>query len=508
MKQALHIFAKDAWRFNAEIVASLAITLMFVKFYPHAWGFPVGIELYRWVPVTLVALMMVSWFVLIARAMHAETLIGDRQFWVTRPYRWRSLLAAKVLFVLAFVVLPFMAAQCLMLHKAKFHPFAYMPGLLFNTAMTISVIVLPLMLLASITKSFPKMLLGLLFVAMYGAALGYSQDLMPANGSFSNGPSSWWSFVLVFGVMLAVLAYQYATRRTLVTRLLVVAVGLVVFGMAVFSTDDRDINKAYMERQASGLSGVQVVMRPDGDGGVAVDPDNTREVELTLPLDVSGVEAQTAIRADYAKVVIDGPAGQHWESHWQTNDSTWLAGETGDRDSVRLKISRKFYEQMKDVPVTIKLSLALTKLQAGTMTSMTLPEGEFKTPGGSICSNKDGFISELSCRSPLRQPPLMLVAARLSKTPCGSAARIPGETAPSVGWFGTLDTDPAEFDPTAVPDTSFFLLSTSAPNADTGRFLCPGTPMAFVAYTPVEHGQTTVSIQANELRHLTEKLSM
>ena len=55
-------------------------------------------------------LPLVAWY-LIARLIHAETLPGDRQFWITRPYRWQSLLGAKVLFVLVFLNLPMTVAD-------------------------------------------------------------------------------------------------------------------------------------------------------------------------------------------------------------------------------------------------------------------------------------------------------------------------------------------------------------------------------------------------------------
>jgi len=510
MKQALHIFAKDARRFLPEILLSLAITLAFVKVYPQTWGAEVSVRLFSWVPEALVALVVVSWLVLIARAMHAETLIGDRQFWVTRPYRWRSLLAAKLLFAFAFVVLPFMVAQCLLLHEAKFHPFSYIPGIVFNTGMAIGIMVLPMMLLASITRNFPKMLLGLLLVVIYTAGLAYISDLMPSNASSPIG-SSWWSFVAVLGVMGAVLAFQYATRRTLLTRTLVVAAALLIAVMVLFVSDDADFDKLYAERQGGGVKGVQISVRPtdseESDGGAFV-LENSKEVQLSVPLSVSGIEAKTAIKAEYAKVSIDGPAGQHWESHWQGTDLTWLPGVDQD-DVVRLKISRKFYEQMKAVPVTVKLSLAVTKLQEGKVTSMAAPEGEFTMPGGNICSLVAGRFNPMSCRYPLRQPPLMLVATRLSKTACGSAAHIPGETAPSIDWMGTLDNDPAEFGITSVWDTPVvFLPASSASMADSGRFFCAGSTLVFATYTPVERGQTTMSFHANGLQHLSEKMSI
>ena len=80
----------------------------------------------------LTVLIPVSWWLLIARVIHAETLVGDRQFWLTRPYEWKKLLGAKALFLAVFLYLPLLIAQCLLLFRAGFHPLSFIPGLLFN----------------------------------------------------------------------------------------------------------------------------------------------------------------------------------------------------------------------------------------------------------------------------------------------------------------------------------------------------------------------------------------
>jgi hypothetical protein len=38
----------------------------------------------------LSVLLAISWVMLVMRAVHAEGLVGDRQFWLTRPYEWKS----------------------------------------------------------------------------------------------------------------------------------------------------------------------------------------------------------------------------------------------------------------------------------------------------------------------------------------------------------------------------------------------------------------------------------
>jgi len=90
MRQILHIFAKDSRRFWPEIAVSLAILVAFVRVYPVQWmgpelfGSADDVERYRrlqGIAGTLALLLPVSWLSLIARVVHGESLVGDRQFW-------------------------------------------------------------------------------------------------------------------------------------------------------------------------------------------------------------------------------------------------------------------------------------------------------------------------------------------------------------------------------------------------------------------------------------------
>jgi hypothetical protein len=97
MKQILHIFAKDCRHFWPEILISVALVGALVRIYPSTWlansglyavaggGFLPGMLDAGFFAALLTALVPVSWWLLIARVIHAEALVGDRQFWVTRP---------------------------------------------------------------------------------------------------------------------------------------------------------------------------------------------------------------------------------------------------------------------------------------------------------------------------------------------------------------------------------------------------------------------------------------
>jgi len=50
-------------------------------------------------------------WVLAVTLIHEERLIGDEQYWLTRPYTWKDLVAAKALFLVVFVNVPLFVCQ-------------------------------------------------------------------------------------------------------------------------------------------------------------------------------------------------------------------------------------------------------------------------------------------------------------------------------------------------------------------------------------------------------------
>ena len=98
MKQVWHIFRKDVRHYWREGAVSILLMAAF------AWN-----EMRRWNPADAyvfgfnrflstglpIILLMLSWWLVVARVVQGESLVGDRQFWITRPYEWKKLLAAR-----------------------------------------------------------------------------------------------------------------------------------------------------------------------------------------------------------------------------------------------------------------------------------------------------------------------------------------------------------------------------------------------------------------------------
>jgi hypothetical protein len=116
MRQTLHIFRKDVRMLWPFIAASLALTaLRYAALLRPPTTF--SIELNPWAVLGICA----RWTLAIA-AVHQESPTGDRQFWLTRPYSWRSVVAAKLLLLFTFINLPDLLADLAVLRAHNLSP--------------------------------------------------------------------------------------------------------------------------------------------------------------------------------------------------------------------------------------------------------------------------------------------------------------------------------------------------------------------------------------------------
>jgi MFS family permease len=226
MRQVLNIFSKDVRHYWRECAASIALVAGFAWNEMRGWlgddnmAFGIGGLLsFRFLSGLVVVLLPIAWSFLVVRVIQGESLVGDRQFWVTRPYEWKKLLTAKVLFVLTFVNLPLLVLDVFLLEKAGFTPTNYVIGLLWMQLMIALYFVLPFAALATVTATVAQMLLALLIIVLYGIGMGLLSDHIPSS-SFSGSIDSLTASLLV-SVCLAVTLIQFARRKTKHSRLIV-----------------------------------------------------------------------------------------------------------------------------------------------------------------------------------------------------------------------------------------------------------------------------------------------
>jgi len=515
MKQALHIFAKDARRFWPEIVVSLAITALFARIYPNqwlnqsqlyavsGWGFagPQGLQL---LATVLTVLVPVGWWLLIARVIHGESLVGDRQFWLTRPYEWKHLLAAKVLFLLVFVYLPLVAAQLALLAEAGLQRFPYTPGLLYNLLLITGALVLPLFALASVTSTFARMAL-----AIIGVLLGFigfsvlSAHLHSIAVSIPSGGDFWIPILLC--ICGAAVAVQYAGRRLWLARLLLIGLFLSIGMGMLMPPDGGAVDRAFGASAAGQEAPIHIQFLQDANHQVTGMPvDGDKGAQITIPVHISGIAEGSVVMPQNVRASVAVGDGARKSTPWQAIYSLHYGSDSQD-SSISFDMDRSLYERVKSTPIQLQITLALTQAQAGEVTRVPLSTTDFSVPGFGACSPERGWydaareITGISCRSAFRQPDLTYVETLWSNLPCSGTATEPDKGVQGAAWVGAFDTAPAQFGITSVWSVMISLsngwrYSNVRGKPQEPRYLCPGTPVVFTQYRLVRRLQTDVII--------------
>jgi hypothetical protein len=506
MNQTLHIFVKDARRFWGEIVLSLAITLAFVFLGPYEWlgKYEAQSQSLMILAALIAVLVPVSWWVAITRVVHEERLVGDTQFWITRPYTWSNLLAAKVAFVLAFRYVPLFLAQLALLAEAGFTPLAYLPGLLYNLLLITVIIALPLAAIATVTSNFARMTLTLLGIFIcFVAGIAALEFVSPGGHSVGvdGSLSGRISIVLAIVVFAEAIVLQYARRKVWASRRLLIALPLLLLAVNFFASkyQQGQINRIYATAQAA--TPIQLIYSPDPKNfETSGFQFSTRgQIPVKFRLAESGVGNEFAVLLEAVRVEMKAANGSHWESQWQTGDGyKFLSGETRFSPAVWMPMAE--YRRFQGMPMSVHLTLAISQAQARGVANVPLPMHRFSVPDFGTCSPQTGWTPEpgqvtgITCVSALREPQLTYISTRWSDSPCGAA---PDAGALGTAWVGVLNREPAQLGISPVVDPGVNLSNSQkadGPNNEP-RYLCPGTSITFTQYERVARMQTSIDIQ-------------
>src|ERR1022692_1080017 len=193
MTNALHIFRKDVrhlWPHAAACVILMALAAILDPTYASrgqstAYSLLAGF-----------ALPLACWNLIIA-AIHEEKLPGDRQYWLTRPYSWKDLLAAKALFVVAFINLPLFAWHAAAFAAVGIPLGEHLPALLWRQVFFSAFYIPPVAALAAVTRNQGQTILGALMIVF---PFGVIQDLFFARGRMSRQGVEWMTAAAVAAV--------------------------------------------------------------------------------------------------------------------------------------------------------------------------------------------------------------------------------------------------------------------------------------------------------------------
>ncbi len=493
-----HTFRKDVRHHWPELAVALAILATYVWVQPKQWmpeEFQPQIEFLAGLVAPLVP---IAWAFLIVRLVHDESLVGDRQFWVTRPYDWKRLLVQKLLFVLLFVNVPLFIADVVLLRMAGFKPMPYLSELLWLQLMWILILVLPAMTLATITSSVTQavlIVLGSILSFVAGGVLASdSSSALPQTQSI---PSSI-ELMVVVAAAVAVVIWQYARRKTLRARVLLVSgILTAVFVVPMATPYGSLIARNYPPVSTGQALPVQLAFDSQTHEQQAGGSRDKKKVSIGIPLLFSGLTQGSIVSIDGTDLTLDAPGGQHWSSGWHSGGSFLLP----NRQHVQayFQVDRDFFERVKTTPIRAHISIALAEFRETDAKRIVIQAGRFAVPGDGRCSPVRGDF--IRCLFPLKEP-FTLISAQseeITCTPQQNEAPLPAGIT-GYGWMGNRNASPADFGISSVHVRPLYVSDWGKLN---DRYLrarvCPGTPLTFHALEEVRGTQTAIQIDGIRL---------
>jgi len=409
MRQAWHIFRKDVRGMRAEIGLLIALAIVL------GWA-ETSLTDPSWLELTCLLAAIYA----VARVIHFEAIPGTNQFWITRPYRRGSLLAAKVLFILICIQLPLFFAQLYMITANGFLLAQSLPGLLCSQALTLFLVLAPAACLASLTPGIVSFVLsGFLLVAtVLFLDTGLSRvKLLAGLPAMQAGPDSiaWlrYSFAAAIVAVFAasVLFRQYRNRRTSANRkwgMAGISLACAIFLFMPWSVSLR-LQAALSEQYFDGsslratLASVQKSVFPNHWS----DPFGSYSTEVSLPLEIQGIPTGLDVATDALFVSLAGADAQTWSADF--TPAILRPGEPGKiLVDANLVIGRGFFEKENSRPVTLHARLYLTTF--GNPRSRTVPirQVPVNVIDGLQCG--EGTSVGYTCRSIFRWPRRLVFA--------------------------------------------------------------------------------------------------
>ena len=459
MSQTIHIFKKDVRRFSWEIVLSLLLLALYGWCQPVLWR-PFDMMTFSATTVTalrymgaeyLGLLVGLGWTVMVVRLVYEESLTDDRQFWVTRPYRWHNLLAAKILFVLTVINLPLMVAQLCLLAAAGFSPFQHFSRLAYLHA-ALAGFLLPLLTLAVVTGGRRQMTRAVIVVLIFLVLWFWvgTDTVSRVNATVDQmSVWQWLGWAVILGTSIIVIVRQYALRKTAQARLIMVGAGLALTLLAA-AQPKAQFPVAEYPLVTEGAEGYFDITIPPRDNPQAKQLSVTgvqtqgQSIFFITPGFMGGEMAEGLVaEVEEIQLTLLAPGGPRWTSSWQPVSAVLNHNDSGTTDASGrqsrsfgsfIQVDGKFFDKFKDVPINLQVVAAATLYRDHRDATIVPHDGEFDIPNVGICVVSELSQVNMTCRSPLTRVPFVGVNVRLFND-CGAADDSNARMYQSYAWW-------------------------------------------------------------------------
>lgn len=514
MREILHIFRKDVRRHWPEILISLLFLGLYVwvtlrspwrtgtAMLTGASLWPLLAFSLEWIP----PLMVLFWVFLTVRLVQGEPLVGDRQWWVTKPYEWWKLLAAKELFLVAVISLPLFFVQVYFLSHAGFPVLPNLVRILYMQVTLGLILFLPSIALGSLTKNLWQAVLAvvLAFVVIVGATNLLQR--VPSSGMSSSidEAQSVATGLLMLASFVGAVTWQFARRKTWRSRGVLLAGPVLLGSLAALIPYARFVERKYAIAASALPQFTPGIVHPK-----AKKRDNRwdflSEVYLSIPVSVSGIAPGHMVRLDGMRVFLEIPANPTWDPGWKPQRTNLWA--ENQQTKLTFSMKREDFERIKPQQLRLQLELALTEFQEGDVRDLALKEGKFPDELLGICHLVVQNPSAIECERPFHAPGLMVTfEPSLAKCEISEDDKRIVESRVSHAWLPPGDDDSVSSPLNPVVDYFISLYSGEFRwSLDEGAqpivkrvYLCPGAGVRLAS--PVEKNQWRVQLKMENVR--------
>lgn len=410
MNQILHIFQKDARRHWPEILISLALLGLYTRRALHPWQpeeSSYSFMQFFFREQFIVPALIIFWAFLIVRVVQGDCLVGDRQWWVTKPYVWWKLLAAKVLFILIFISVPLFHVQLFLLHKTRFPVLRNTPGVLGMQLGLFLVLFLSSLILGSLTKNLGHALLGVAVGFLLLFAFVWLINRMPGGRmEVLTDAERYVQDGFLIGTALAIPVWQFARRKTWAARGLLLAGLAVSASTIVLAPYGKPVEKIYslIERRDAP---VQISIRPptETSGKRFVWSKDLPFRTLLIPVTVTGVAPGTMVMLDGINITADSLQDSRWNRGWHRQYvPIWPEDQ---RKNIDYEVDREEYEKIKTKPLNLHIEMAFSEYKEIDARYLPLSVKEFFDGTLGTCRINPMFSAQIQCLKPIREPGFM-----------------------------------------------------------------------------------------------------
>ena len=411
MREALHILRKDLFSLRRLIfVAAVYLAIA-------AWADGFAWEISRLqdiVPMLgdLLVLILAGWMVAIA--VYAEALPGSNQSWLTRPYHRRSLLAAKLIFVLVTVNLPVLLFQCLELIGRGYSPLHFWDALLVKQLLLAQFFVTTIVIIASCTKNLGQSIYVIVLVVMWSVTREsiFFSPFQWTDWRASTGIQQYTFAIIDAAFCGGLLWFQYRTRRTLWTR------GLLAFNiiMLPWLVDKIPISGPAWSLQSRWSGGKVASDTARISLNRSVYPATLSssvgdEGRLALfPIRFEALPDGVIVKCESDEIKIVPGSGISW---MKDRDTPCGLLESPHGHNLGVVVDAAFAEAAGNIPVHLHAKLNLVLLQRKERVRLGTGITRVRAPGDGICQRLSD-PGPVRCYWPLRQPPLFIASPEIN----------------------------------------------------------------------------------------------